>query len=326
MHQIRKLRLEITNGCPLTCDHCSVAAGPLLGSEMSKDSATKLLHDFKAQGGEEVVLTGGEPLLHPQFEDIASFAQRCGLWTSVFSMGIDRQGRALNLPHAMRLRGIVDEWWVSILGSTSWVHDAITRSPSSLEKTLAAARALVDAGIPVKATFVVRSDNVGQLQEIASVCQDVGIIELRVLSVVPQGRAKKLAGSLAIYLDCLTTAITIARGRAPGVLVRIGQAAKASYRVPNACGAIENELVVNWDGWVSPCHSWEPQPSCEPADNVFQTSLEEVLGKSPRLQACLDALGDTVYPGCSDGCLTRKVLSPGGVLVQAASLAAPSHR
>lgn len=93
------------------------------------------------------------------------------------------------------------------------------------------------------------------------------------------------------------------------VRVRLGEATLARYREPNKCVAIAKELVVRWDGWISPCHNVEPRPSESDYDNVFRKSLGEVLELSPFLGQCRLEQRRTSTCGCDEGCLAQRAIN-----------------
>ena len=63
--------IYITNECQLNCAHCSFQPGPM-------QSHTRLIGDVllraldEMRGVKDITLTGGEPMLHPEFKTILS--------------------------------------------------------------------------------------------------------------------------------------------------------------------------------------------------------------------------------------------------------------
>ena len=65
------LSLEITGRCNYNCLHCFNAAdNARLSSELTPEQYGRVLDDAAAAGVQAVLITGGEPLVHPHFTDI----------------------------------------------------------------------------------------------------------------------------------------------------------------------------------------------------------------------------------------------------------------
>ena len=90
--------LETNYVCNLRCVHCYVPSprkrtATFLNVELVED----LLGQFQRLGFEYVLLTGGEPLVHPRFDDIYQSAWDRGFHVSLFSNGLLLDDRRLDL-------------------------------------------------------------------------------------------------------------------------------------------------------------------------------------------------------------------------------------
>lgn len=84
----RMLNIYLTNACNLRCDHCFMRSGSPLKNELPADKWRLILSEFKANGGQSVTFSGGEPLMNPAFDDILIHAASLQLETTVLSNGI----------------------------------------------------------------------------------------------------------------------------------------------------------------------------------------------------------------------------------------------
>ncbi len=86
------IALNLTERCNLSCEHCYLDAKVLKeGScdELNTSELKKLLEQIAKTGPEAmVVLTGGEPLLRKDLEELASHATKLGLMVVVGSNGL----------------------------------------------------------------------------------------------------------------------------------------------------------------------------------------------------------------------------------------------
>lgn len=84
----RMLNLYVTNACNLRCPHCFMNAGKAMKNELSTTDIKNILDDFKAEGGEYVTFTGGEPKMRPDFLEILQHSKSIGLSNTVLSNGL----------------------------------------------------------------------------------------------------------------------------------------------------------------------------------------------------------------------------------------------
>lgn len=84
----RMLNIYLTNACNLRCPHCFMRSGQPFKNELPKDEWLRILSEFKAEGGESVTFSGGEPLMNRDFDAILRHASTIGLATTVLSNGI----------------------------------------------------------------------------------------------------------------------------------------------------------------------------------------------------------------------------------------------
>jgi organic radical activating enzyme len=97
--------LYITNLCNLTCAHCSFQSAPdKKQSHMDTGLVLRLLDEL--YGIHDITITGGEPLLHPDFSQILSHAARSAAIVYMMTNGIaligeehlSKLAKAKNLP------------------------------------------------------------------------------------------------------------------------------------------------------------------------------------------------------------------------------------
>ena len=65
---LRYIELQITNRCNLQCRHCYIGESP--HQDLSRKQIQRVLDQFEEIQGLRLLLSGGEPLLHPYFWEI----------------------------------------------------------------------------------------------------------------------------------------------------------------------------------------------------------------------------------------------------------------
>lgn len=85
--RLLSIDLELTKRCNLRCVYCYADGGAPNKNELSLDEIYRVIDEAKALGAKKVTFTGGEPLTHKHFFDIAEYAKKAGLQTSLYSNG-----------------------------------------------------------------------------------------------------------------------------------------------------------------------------------------------------------------------------------------------
>ncbi|MFJ2131637.1 radical SAM protein [Streptomyces sp. NPDC088846] len=147
---IQSLELEITGKCQLTCTHCLSESSPQAthGTMTPEDWRTVII-DAAALSVRTIQLIGGEPTVHPNWQEFAELALSLGMRVEVFS----------NLFH------VRDEWWdmfardgvtlgTSYYSNDPVEHDKITGRKNSYVRTRTNIREAITRGITVRAGIV----------------------------------------------------------------------------------------------------------------------------------------------------------------------------
>ena len=167
-NRLMSVLLELTYACNLDCTFCynDLTLG---GQRLSLAQYRELLDDLASLGVLNLSLSGGEPLAHPRFFEIASHARSLG-----FVIRLKTNGHALKETVARRIREEVDPFLVevSIHGATAETHDRQTRVPGSFERLVANIRAMKSLGLRVKANSVLTRWNEHEVEALIALCDD----------------------------------------------------------------------------------------------------------------------------------------------------------
>ncbi len=86
---------ELTSACNLKCDFCLVE---IKGRHLPVDEALAIADELVAARVDKVLLSGGEPLLHPGIEAVMRRLAGAGVLVKLLTNGTDRPPRGLR-PH-----------------------------------------------------------------------------------------------------------------------------------------------------------------------------------------------------------------------------------
>lgn len=153
---------EISLKCNLRCLHCGSTAGKARNDELSTDEALRLCDDLKDIGCQGVALMGGEPLLRPDWMNIAERVHDLGMELSLITNGFSVTEENLQLI----VKQQPDSVAVSVDGGHANVHDKIRGVSGSFEKAQNAVDRFLDQGLPTSVITTVSKLNLKELPAI----------------------------------------------------------------------------------------------------------------------------------------------------------------
>jgi len=147
------VHLDITYRCNERCEHCYLDHDD--HGEMTADEIGALLRDLAEAGVFFLVISGGEPLVRRDCFEIIQQARTLG-----FNVKLKTNAVLVREKEARRLRALgVEQVQVSLYSHRADVHDAITKLPGSLNRTLAGIRRMREAGLKVTLANVLMRSN-----------------------------------------------------------------------------------------------------------------------------------------------------------------------
>lgn len=168
---------EITLRCNIRCEHCynfdrnaPVSVPP--GADLSFEEWTRVLRELREAGTLFVSFTGGEALVHPRFFDFLDLA--AGMH---FAVQVLTNGTTLTPPVVERLASYPNIFsvGVSVYGAVPETHDAVTRVPGSLRRTLDGSARLREAGVYVTLKFIVMRRNSNEVPAMIESAERAGL-------------------------------------------------------------------------------------------------------------------------------------------------------
>ena len=155
--------LELTFRCNFKCVHCYLQGQS--APEMDLDSIYRLLDELAGAGCLGLALTGGEPLLRPDFKDIHQAAIKRGFLVAIFTNGslIDDELAdflAANPPRCVE---------VSLYGGDERSYRAVTGSGKNFQQVLSGLDRLLERDVTVMLKAVLLKqleDQVDNLREL----------------------------------------------------------------------------------------------------------------------------------------------------------------
>ncbi len=273
---LRYLELQITWRCNLACAHCYLGAAQKVDLPVARVAA--ILHEFEAMGGLRVMLSGGEPLMHPQWQEINALLAALPLRRVLLSNGLLLERAIENLN--------CDEVQISLDGLAAG-HERL-RGPGSFAKAVAAAKAVKDSGRDLSIATMAHAYNLDEMEGLAELARELG------------------AGEWGIDAPCLTGRL----GQHPELAVSPAQAAQAMAHAYGgafhgggggmACGL--HLATVAADGKVAQCGFYLDRPLGRAEEGLWTCWARRAPLAIQDLAGCRDC---EVAEECGGGCRFR---------------------
>ena len=151
--------LDLTYRCNNNCRHCWLRLPPDSGDaagELAAGEIRRLVDDARAMGCREWFVSGGEPMLRPDFPEIFTEITAKSAWYTLNTNG------TLITPEIARLLQRKGTKLVALYGATAEIHDAVTRNPGSFEALRRGVAYLREAGAGFSVQVVPMKTNISQ--------------------------------------------------------------------------------------------------------------------------------------------------------------------
>jgi len=256
---------NITKRCNLKCAHCYLEASEFEGAgDISTDEAKGFVEEITSLNpAAMLILTGGEPLLRPDFFDIAGHASKKGL--TVF---VGTNGTLLDYATVERMtRSGVKGVGVSLDSTAPGYHDRFRGKEGSWHESVEGIKNLRRAGLDFQVQFTVTRENREELPGLIELSRDLGARAVNVFFLVCTGRGQDSTDlSSAEYEETLDYLLEAEKTHRGNIIVRARCAPHflrvAEQKDPenpllkgatSGCIAGRTYLRISPEGFVSPC-------------------------------------------------------------------------
>ncbi len=320
----RLVTMAVTNRCNLRCRHCWPDSGPDEPAPVvPKDRVLQLIAGFSAFGAEKFVITGGEPLTHPDWLEILTFA--CAR-PNVREVRLQTNATQLAPRHADALLSLKDRGLMiqtSLEGASPRTHDHV-RGAGSFLQTLQGLKRLEERGMAghICITFTEMQHNFGEIPKLLKMVDAMGVRQFITGTLVCGGRAVESDG-LSPPTAAQYKALVSRFQRDPAFQERyhrIGNIAalewgRADANAGGSCCTLIETPYITAEGRLYPCVMLHADRYA--AKDVYTQPLEKTIAANiaswSRLQRIkesrrsdLDACSDCRdYARCGAGCMGR---------------------
>ena len=295
---------ELTYLCPLRCVYCSNPTD--LAAHPDRLKTADWLRVFKQAaelGALQLNLSGGEPLLRKDLEELVEGAAALDFYSNLITSGLPLERERLVRLKAAGLSSVQ----VSLQDSDAAESERIA-GRESFEQKLAVARWVKELGLPLTLNVVLHRQNLGRIAEIIALAEQLGADRLELANTQYLAWALENRGALLpsqAQLDAAREVAKAARERLKGKIELLFVLPDYYSDRPKACmsGWGQRYLLVSPDGLALPCHLAHTLPGLT-FDNVQDRSLEEIWNHSP---AFAKFRGTAFLPEPCQSCERREI-------------------
>lgn len=157
---------ELTARCNLRCRMCYIHReendGEIKTEEFSSEEWLNIAKEAQQCGMLFLLLTGGEPFIRPDFEEIYRRCRELGIIVSINTNGTmlgEKQVELLRKLPPQRVN-------ITLYGASEATYEKLCRSGSAFERAYRAVAMLTEAGVPVKINYSATPYNIGDLDAV----------------------------------------------------------------------------------------------------------------------------------------------------------------
>ena len=276
------LLAEITYRCPLHCAFCYNPTDYVTHTqnELSTEQWIKVLRDARKMGALQLGISGGEPLMRDDIEEIVAEAGSLGYYSNLITSGVGLTEKRI----AEFKRGGLDHIQLSMHDITKEINNFITDTNTfELKKKVAAM--IKEYDYPMVLNVVIHRYNIEHIGEILDMAEQIGANYVELANTQYYGWSMLNRAQLMTTKEQLEKAEAITNK----FRERVGNKMKVFFVVPDyyadrpkKCmnGWGEVFMIVTANGDVLPCHSARTLPHLD-FPNVRDAGLEWIWNESP---------------------------------------------
>ena len=287
--------LELLPLCNMNCDMCYVR---LSREEMGRKGHMRsgeewlgLAREMKEAGTLFILLTGGEPLLHPDFQTIYCELKKMGMIVTVNTNGtlIDEEMADFLTEHRPRRVNI------TLYGKDEETYERLCHFRPGFDLAVRGIRLLRERGVDVKINGSLTEENRGDIQELLHTAKQVDAPIHIDTYMYPAGREREQGFQYEARLDPEEAA----RARVEILRASMTKEEYSLYREKTIqmtkmqppkepdlsvrCRAGRSSFVVNWQGKMTPCVMLQ-EPGINVFENGFPASWEQIVKETEKIR------------------------------------------
>ncbi len=305
-YPLTNLYLYLSDRCNLRCGHCWISPSHEAQGARWIDVAalSSVIAEAMPLGLGSVKLSGGEPLLHPDWQSLVATIAGHGL-----EVVLETNGTLIDTKTANFLKGIKSVFVsISLDAADREIHDRLRGVPGAFDRTMHGIDCLAKEGLGVQVIMTLQKQNCNQIPALLELAYRFKVGSVKINPLVPCGRGEAIfAKGDNLTVDELVCQYADTRLKAAAY-----PDLRVFFDLPPAFRSVEdltggglhecrilNILGILANGDISICGIGQGHPTLR-MGNIFRDSIADVWQSDPLLARLRESLPNRLKLPCSN--------------------------
>jgi len=324
---------NITNRCNLLCEHCYMAAdGHIKPDQLTDEQAYEMIDRVAEAGIPVVFLSGGEPMMRPNFWEILKRINAAGVRPT-----ISTNCTYVTAESARRLADNGVRFIATSLYGPREYHDKLTRVPGTYDKVVGAIKNLRAVGVKVVIKTALTRETYPYIYDLIAQAKELDCSMIYICDLITSGRSageeamrvtdeqwRELCDFVVEEMADPDNSFEYDIGAIPSTIPYIAQGLTARglditkglerLKIFSACPVGQGHMTINSEGGVMPCQFAQDWT----VGNIHEISFAEATARLYELDSAVPegicAPEACVYSRICRGCRVKAWQRTGGGL------------
>ncbi|WP_426350908.1 radical SAM/SPASM domain-containing protein [Alloiococcus sp. CFN-8] len=310
--------MELLPLCNMNCKMCYIRQTrdqmEARGRMLSCDRWLKIARDAKDNGVLFLLITGGEPLVYPEFQRLYTELMHMGFVITINTNGtlIDEKWADIFGKYPCRRLNI------TLYGADDTTYERLCGNPKGFSQVMDAVKLLNDRKVPFRFNYSITPDNINQLPQIHEVAEQCHAHLEACSYMFPPARKEGYDNEFCRLSpeEAAESLFSAFRGRNPqgdlsiaskNTLEKLKHPVHLSSAKGLTCRAGRSGFWMNWKGELLPCGMFH-EPRISLLEHSFKDCWEHIVKETSELLKCGECEScdkKRICKTCAAACLTE---------------------
>ena len=305
------LHVELTSACNLNCFYCYRNSSPFVKeNRLPTKKLLQVLFEMSTKGLQVVELTGGEPLLHPDFITILEFCCKTFAKVSLLTNATLLNKSLIEKMLPFREKLLIN---ISLDSYIPEEHDKRCQVKGSFEKVTGAIRDLANNGFLIRTAMAVDEFNWAHVEPTILLSKELGAKKFTYSSIIPSGRASQNYKSWSIDVKNVVEEENYILEKYSDFLHVMNENQLKLLKKSGGCGAGYRSYAMDPEGNIRLCVTFDSKDGIigsvvnQELDEIFGNELTQISSKlmTPQPEKC----NSCKYTYFCKNCILRAVIA-----------------